>query len=136
MGLGDVDALMHFRLAPLHTRRDIALLGVIHRSAIGQGPPQLQKLFPRRRQTAIGAMHHEFQIMDMSSSYNQEYMRRSAFGYVEVYNKLAPELVAYSNVKLFQQGLQIKLCDYVEHDTCWQNMFRPAFESETYHSDI
>eukprot|EP00969_Alexandrium_andersonii_P029728 1298020-Alexandrium_andersonii.AAC.1 len=33
-------ALFRFRLAPLATRRDIALLGLVHRTVLGQGPPR------------------------------------------------------------------------------------------------
>eukprot|EP00969_Alexandrium_andersonii_P279798 12368234-Alexandrium_andersonii.AAC.1 len=38
-------ALLRFRLAPLAVRRDIALLGLVHRAALGLGPPQLQQIF-------------------------------------------------------------------------------------------
>ena len=40
MGMTQEEALVNFRLAPLQTRRDIAMLGVIHRAVIGCGPPQ------------------------------------------------------------------------------------------------
>ena len=47
-GMDEVSALMHFNLAPLQMRRDIAMLGVLHRAALGEGPPQLKELFQRR----------------------------------------------------------------------------------------
>ena len=34
-GLSDEEALLHFNLAPLETRLDIAMLGLIHRSVLG-----------------------------------------------------------------------------------------------------
>ena len=40
-----MDALRSFRLAPLRVRRDIALLGLIHRTVLGRGPKQFQELF-------------------------------------------------------------------------------------------
>ena len=40
-------AFMHFILAPLETRRDIAILGVIHCAAMREGPPQLWKVVCR-----------------------------------------------------------------------------------------
>ena len=43
LGLSDLDALVHFRLAPLSCRRDIAMLGVIHRSVLGLGPRHFRK---------------------------------------------------------------------------------------------
>ena len=35
MGLSEREALLHFHLVPLATRRDIAILGVLHRCALG-----------------------------------------------------------------------------------------------------
>ena len=53
-GLSDEEALLHFNLAPLETRRDIAKLGLIHRSVLGGGPRHfansfcpLHRRFPR-----------------------------------------------------------------------------------------
>ena len=37
IGISPIEALFHFNLAPLETRRDIAMLAVIHRSILGQG---------------------------------------------------------------------------------------------------
>ncbi len=37
-GLSELDSLMIFRLAPLLARRDMAMLGLIHRTALGKGP--------------------------------------------------------------------------------------------------
>ena len=49
-GLSDEDALLHFNLAPLETRRDIAMLGLIHRSVLGCGPRHFANMFlPFRR---------------------------------------------------------------------------------------
>ena len=37
IGVNAIDALIHFNLAPLSTRRDLAMLGVIHRSILQLG---------------------------------------------------------------------------------------------------
>ena len=39
-GLTQEDSLLEFGLAPLNSRRDIAMLGLIHRTVIGEGPDQ------------------------------------------------------------------------------------------------
>ena len=50
VGISEIDAIVNFKLAPLASRRDIAMLGVIHRAVLGEGPPQLRELFkPDRR---------------------------------------------------------------------------------------
>ena len=47
VGVNDATALLEFNLAPLCMRRDIAMLGMLHRAALGEGPPQLKELFCR-----------------------------------------------------------------------------------------
>ena len=49
LGISDLEALMEFNLAPLEVRRDIAMWGLIHRTALGEGPEQLQHFFQRGR---------------------------------------------------------------------------------------
>ena len=46
--ISDEESLLIFWLAPLHTRRDIGMLGVIHRSVIGEGPHQFAKYFVQK----------------------------------------------------------------------------------------
>ena len=103
VGLSEEDALINFNLAPLHTRRDMAVLGVIHRAAIGHGPSQLRQLFPLMVVRPMGV--HERQILDLTTEFSQEYIQRSALGYVKVYNALRPVFVEASSAKSFQRGL-------------------------------
>ena len=44
-GLSDDDALLLFNLAPLETRRDIAMLGLVHRSVLGCVPRHFANMF-------------------------------------------------------------------------------------------
>jgi len=49
-GLSEVEAIKVCRLAPLSARRDMALLGLIHRTVLGKGPRQFRVFFsPTRR---------------------------------------------------------------------------------------
>ena len=45
VGLTEEQALHHHNLAPLQTRRDMAMLGLIHRTVLNEGPPQFQQWF-------------------------------------------------------------------------------------------
>ena len=45
IGMNATDALTKFNLTPLQTRRDIALLGLIHRTVLGLGPDQFRQHF-------------------------------------------------------------------------------------------
>jgi hypothetical protein len=40
IGVDEISALITFHLAPLATRRDIAMLGLIHKTILGKGPTQ------------------------------------------------------------------------------------------------
>ena len=47
LGVSDTEALMNFGLAPLRLRRDIAMLGIIHRCVLGKGPAHFRTFFVR-----------------------------------------------------------------------------------------
>ena len=98
-GVDEVTALMQFNLAPLRMRRDIAMLGMLHRSALGEGPPQLRRLFKR----APGG----FQLLDPYSGRSQPpLIRRSAWGLLPVYNRLGSSAQSIATVADFQKYLQ------------------------------
>ena len=101
-----VEALLHCRLAPLHTRRDMAMLGLIHRSLLGRGPPHFKKLFRlqdpggERGRTRLAQARHRFQLEEFEGT--QEYVCRSVLGLIRVYNLLPVQIVeASATVKDF-----------------------------------
>ena len=49
VGVSELEALMVFNLAPLATRRDMAMLGVVHRAALRKGPSHFWKFFQPER---------------------------------------------------------------------------------------
>ena len=98
LGIDRDAALMDFNLAPLSMRRDIAVLGLLHRAALGDGPPQLREIFQRRP----GSLR----LVDPLDGQNpSQLMRRSIWGSVKVYNALGDSLQCGS-VKDFQKHLQ------------------------------
>jgi len=86
-GVDKVDALVHFHLAPLSVRRDIAMLGVIHRAALGKGPAHFQKHFPL-------ASPPLRKIIEPRTLLRHPIVKMSVFGLVAVYNLLPPRVVA------------------------------------------
>ena len=108
------DALQSFNLAPLSIRRDMANLGIIYRALLRQGPRQLQGLFRvdiRDRRSSRRRQMHEFQVLDETRCLNRDYLDRSTFGYVAIFN-LLPAVVFHSvefespiPVKEFQKNL-------------------------------
>ena len=63
------DALLHFNLAPLEGRRDMAMLGLIHRCVIGRGPEHFREFFNPKdtvhRSTKAGRLLHSRQQADI-----------------------------------------------------------------------
>jgi hypothetical protein len=119
VGVSCEDALLHFNLAPLSMRRDIALLGLLHRSAIGEGPPQFHELFKRRP----GSLR----LVDSLQSGNTSLLlRRSIWGLVGVYNKLGNAL-SCKDVKGFQFLLQERVKRVVTGDLLadWAKLYSP-----------
>ena len=102
---------MDFNLAPLSVRRDIAMLGVIHRAILRQGPPQLWKFFRLDLSTPVRqsrhAKRHSRHVVEWPAGRSLDIMRRSALGMIRIYNLLPDELVMKLSVKEFQHGLTV-----------------------------
>ena len=117
LGISLEDALVHFNLAPLSCRRDMAMLGVLHRAALGKGPEHFKKFFTlstaEHHCTRSGQGRHSRQLMDIRNEHFLEIERRSALGLIWVYNRLPPEIARHNTVKEFQTSLQHLLKDRV-----------------------
>ena len=46
-GVTEAEALINFNLALLAARRDMAMLGLLHRTVVGKGPPHFKEHIPR-----------------------------------------------------------------------------------------
>ena len=110
LGISAEDALMHFNLAPLKSRRDMAMLGVLHRTALGKGPDHFRQFFKvseaERHCTRSGSARHNRQLVDIKDRHFLEIERRSALGLIWVYNRLPTETARFETVKDFQRSLQ------------------------------
>ena len=112
VGLTERQALKDYHLAPLCTRRDIALLGLVHRTVLKKGPVHFQKWFflsERQRhayQTRLQERRHNRQLHDWLDGNHSELLRRSPLGLARVYNQLPQRVVDCSCVKDCQRELQ------------------------------
>ena len=112
MGLSMLDALSVFALAPLVTRRDMAMLGLIHRVVLGIAPrqfcefirPAASTQFPR----ALRAPHlrHDHQLHDPIDGSQANMYQRSLMGLVYSYNMLPQTVIDSKTVSSFQKRLQ------------------------------
>ena len=91
VGVNDVSALVKFQLPLLPTRHDIAMLGLIHRTVLGNGPKQFRDLF--RRDPL-----HPTKLVDPRKDSKSPLIKRSALGLVAVYNLLPQSVVCAKSV--------------------------------------
>ena len=132
IGLSSFEALHQLNLAPLSTRRDIANLGIIFRAVTRRSPRQLRlffKLCTTVLRSSPRRFSHQFQVTDETCAIGREYLDRSTFGYVAVFN-LLPECVFHYDeqvlpisVSAFQSNLN-RLLKLVSHESdCWEGIF-------------
>ena len=124
-----MDALLKFNLAPLCVRRDIAMLGVLHKIVLGIAPSPLSELVCR---SASSLMHYGFrssvplhnkQLHDCVGCNSPVMLKRSFFGLVHVYNLLPQDLVDSPSVKSFQKGLTRLVRECCEDTLDWELIF-------------
>ena len=136
LGVSSVEALIEHSLAPLCVRRDIALLGVIHRAACGVGPAELQQFFALEggslsmRSLRSGARRHRRHLAEPCVEWQDrlEGFGRSAFGSVHVYNLLPSEYVDTDSVCDFQKALQSLVVKAARRsDESWQKLLSPRW---------
>ena len=129
------DALRRFNLAPLCCRRDIANLGIVYRAAIRRGPKQLQKFFVLEsssfRRVSPRLPLHQFQVRDSFRNLHRDYINRSTFGYIGVFN-LLPEVVFHDSegtipisISSFQKNLTVLLKVASMDIDHWDEVYSP-----------
>ena len=99
------DALLDFRLAPLKARRDMGMLGVIHRAVFGEGTDHHGRESERR---------HNKQLETFCKGSFLDIAAHSILGLVDVYNLLPTFMVEATTVKEFQKRLQRMMCEIAE----------------------
>ena len=130
-----VDALLFFNLAPLSCRRDMAMLGVLHRAACGKGPECLGKYFQvasaqNRSGLRSGARRHKRHLADpwFDNTRRLDKVSRSAFGLIFVYNLLPPDIIEKDYVSDFQGMCQNLLKSHTESGAAdWKLLFSPRW---------
>ena len=124
IGMSENAALLYFGLAPLATRRGIAMLGVVHRAVLRQGPEHLHGFFtasgPRSR--LGGRSWHHRHVSDIATGLRKDYLSRSLLGYAWVYNLLPDHVVAAGSVNLLQRECQLLLKSRVM-ESDWRETF-------------
>ena len=87
---------------------DMAMLAVIHRAVLRQGPQHFHPLFVRAAAPIrlAGRMHDRQLDADMYERMHRDYISRSIFGYIWIYNLLPQFVVNAPSAKIFQKKCQ------------------------------
>ena len=108
---------MQFNLASLSMRCDIAMLGMLHRAALGEGPPQMRRLVTR----GPGG----FQLLDPYTGIGRPpLIRRSAWALLPVYNRLGSGVQSIKTVAEFQKYLQDRINRLIDRGLADDNLSR------------
>ena len=137
-GMTAVEVLNVCNLAPLSARRDMALLGLIHRTVLGRGPRHFAEFFRADLQAREERRdRHRLQFLEYANGHWSDfefpgsrpaaYIANSMLGLVSVYNRLPAELVERAGcVPSFQSALQGLLKDQANAGiTDWAQSFSP-----------
>ena len=139
-GMTSIEALNGCRLAPLSSRRDMALLGLIHRSVLGRGPGHFAEFFRpdvTARSEASSRDVHRLQLVEYSEAHwtdfmypnsrQADYIGHSMVGLVSIYNRLPAYTVeGSSSVSSFQAALQALLQSKANAgEAGWATTFSP-----------
>ena len=101
------EAFLEFHFAPPTLRRNIAILGMIHKRVIGQAHPSFDALLPFSSGRAALRGNHSKQMYNHCNEVNAQWdlYKRSIFGMVDIYNNLSQEAVDSASVEIFQSYL-------------------------------
>ena len=103
------DAFIEFNFAPSMLRRNIGVLGLIHKRVLGLCHPAFEDLLPwyEHRISIPRGFGHNKQLYDhrLEVSHQRALFDKSIFAMVDIYNNLPQSLVDSPNVKVFQRGL-------------------------------
>ena len=135
MGLSSECALLDFKLAPLTTRRDIAMMGLLQRVARGVAPPQLSSVICRENTATFPrclrgpSLRHNSQLQDPIDGTHSNMMERSVLGLVYPYNCLPQKVIVSKSISIFQRTLQAAV-KRVARDRVnnWQYLIRAAIK--------
>ena len=133
LNLSEADAFLNYNMAPLRLRRDIGMLGLLHKCNLGTAHNRLLNLFPPLttesmplHSTRWSNKRHNRQLLERCTGNFLQITRRSIFGLVRVYNFLHADVVWAKTVTELQEALTEQArtaCMEGKHN--WATMFCP-----------
>ena len=132
LGISDSEGFLEHNLAPPTLRRNIGILGLLHKRILGKSHPAFKQLLPRYFEDPDSAPpgRHDKQLYNHCHEVKAQctLFGRSIFAMVDIYNSLPQEFVDVSSVSLFQQKLTaVARARCVNHFPKWRFTHDPRF---------
>ena len=128
LGADERSAFLDYNFAPPSLRRNIGILGLLHKRVLGIAHPIFNKLLPYHIEIfgSLRRGEHNKQLYGHGNEIHFQHglHRRSIFGMVHIYNRLPQEIVDCVCVSSFQRELTLiarKKCE--DGDPDWSVMF-------------
>jgi len=128
LGLTAEQTFLEFNFAPPKLRRNIGILGLLHKRVLGLCHPSFERLLPwyNSRFTEARRLGHTKQLYGhwIEVTHCQGLFTRSIFGMVDIYNNLPQQAADASSVTAFQQYLiHIARSRCQSEDVAWSSSF-------------
>ena len=128
IGMSEQEAFLKCNFATPALRRNIGVLGLLHKRVLGKCHPIFQRLLPFHRDIfgSLRPAEHDRQLYGhiMEVDRQQNLHDRSIFAMVYVYNKLPQHAVECNDVSSFQHVLTLMVREKCEQgDSDWQLLF-------------
>ena len=112
VGVTETEAFKEYNFAPPKFRRDIGVLGFLHKRVLGKNHPDIQRLLPFHFDVfgSLRPGEHDKQLYGHILDVQQQHSlhSRSIFGMVYVYNRLPQNVVNCKTVSTFQRHLTLE----------------------------
>jgi hypothetical protein len=128
LGIEESSAFLDYNFAPPRLRRNIGMLGLLHKRVLGIAHPIFSQLLPFHFEIfgSLRRGEHNKQLYGHGNAihFQQGLHSRSIFQLVHVYNRLPQELVDCTSVSDFQRGLTLIARNKCETgDPSWDSCF-------------
>ena len=127
IGMSREHAATCCNMLPLYTRRDIAMLGLIHRAILCLPPHHFWPFFrldERDLRRTPRTVRHSKQLVE--TPFRLAVVNRSCLGLIRIYNRLPQEAVDAQSVKAFQSRLTSYVLSHLRSgDPLWDHLFSP-----------
>ena len=128
LGLSEEHAFLEFNFAPPKLRRNIGILGLLHKRVLDLCHPSFERLLPwyNQRFDEARGFGHSKQLYGhwVEVTHCQGLFARSIFAMVDIYNNLPQQAVDATSVTIFQKYLtHIARTKCQSGDGAWSSSF-------------